>query len=46
MERGNGISNEREVDKRRDVCELEVCVCVKLYRSTVNVSMLFINVGT
>ena len=28
MERENGIPKEREVDKRREVCEWEGCVCV------------------
>jgi hypothetical protein len=28
VERGKGIPKEREVDKRREVCEWEGCVCV------------------
>ena len=33
MERGKGIPKEREVNKRREVCEWEGCERVKLYRA-------------
>jgi hypothetical protein len=39
VDRGNGIPKESEVDKRRDVCECEGCVCVNNYRITIDVTL-------
>ena len=36
MERGKGVPKEGEVNRRREVCKWDECVCVrKMYRSAI-----------